>query len=195
MISDDIARKITQILNENTIGYFRFEGCDLTFETKIMGFKGSVIRIRNPIPYTLISSAVEAGSYGLKAGNLDITVHKILPSGLDMDLHIHRVEEDSAMKRTDDRRQSQQHARFFFVNPVDHITFLTKPVMEMTDSGLSFLSKTNSSLYLRGVELEGKISQREDVIFTGKIRIAYSRKLRRLDGQTLYQIGASKILI
>lgn len=164
---------------------------DIIFQTKILDVEDDKLIIQNSIPPYLISKVVSASKFSILCQEYRLCTMAIQSNGKDIIFPVEDIEK-IAEGRKDERFHfdSHEHVVLELLNPYDKQTVITKPVLEMSSSGLSIRTPNDSKLFSPKTKfskmkilIDGKLYNQTDST------IIYKRKFLGLDHKKYYQIG------
>lgn len=164
-----------------------------SYETKILECDGGLCVLKNTIPPDQIREFVRSQEFRLQAGMTKFVGRLVRSDGENI---LFRVDEIEAIRqmRSEERQMPDPSLVSFceIRNPVDNVTILRKPVLDMTQSGFSFLMKHDSQLFEIGRIFNNvQIFSGSQLRTKGNYRVIYKRKLVRISKQVMIQVGLS----
>jgi hypothetical protein len=191
MLTKDALAIISECQERRVPVFISAKDFDITFQTLVRHTTPSQVVIDNMVKPDHIRRFAGASRFFLQCKMLRLQTDKVEPFGPQM---IFPIQENSMIEET---RQSE---RFMFtpedrvvaelLNPYDNETRFTKPVMDMSATGLSLRAPFSTAMFAPGVKLpEIKILIDGKPYGTVAATIVYNRKFVDLAGRLRVQVG------
>lgn len=173
------------------ICFLSAEGFDLTFETQLLEVNERNITIANTIPYQHVQAVVNCSRYILQCQKTKIYSSRLENDGVNI---VFSFDDSTVLQETREEERfsfrSHQDVVAKICNPFDKVTVITKPILDMSSSGLSIRAKYPSKLFAKGVIFEKLEIHRDGACSkTCSGEVVYSRNYIDLSGKQYCQIG------
>lgn len=170
---------------------FSANSMNAAFQTHIVSIQENNLIIANTIPAEQISQIVKSSKFFVQLDMIRCVSEEIHSDGVNIVFPLDRLRvlEDN---RGSPRRmlKEKEKAVVRFINPIDKVTVLEKPILDISATGLSFSNQQQSLLYSKGREIDAL-----DVILGNKkthyekASIIYNRTLFDEAGKSHVQVG------
>ena len=178
-----IAGRISVFLSSDTV--------PITFETKIISLSDNKLSLINTIVPCYIKDFMKSTRFSLLMNEHRLSTDRILSDGKYIQILIPESF-DNGNLREEERLICTDHEDYFceFTNPIDQITVLKKPIIDLSKSGLSIKNNAEKYLFYPGIQLSGL-----RIFIHNKLRgvhnghIVYQRQLLNIRGYMSVQIG------
>lgn len=184
----DLLRECVQ---RKSMVYFSAGNVPIVFQTQIHSIRSDAIVILNSVPPDYISGVVSSPLFFLKLQSIRLVCNKLTTDGVHLLYNLastQLVEDNRSAKRF--HFDSREGAYLEMVNPVDHSTVLTKTLLDMSATGLSFRTPVESKLYAPGQRLE-----KLRIIMGGRLHsevsghVVYQQTFLNQNGKRYCQVG------
>jgi hypothetical protein len=182
-ISECLARKGSVLLSSDSL--------NAIFQSHILEVNQDQILVANTIPPDYIGQFITGNHFYLQAGLTRFISGEIDSDGKNIVFRMSKFKEINDL-RNQMRIPFEAHEEVMFeiVNPYDNETIIKKPIIEMSSSGLSIRTTTNSKLFepdtvfpVMRVLISGK------TYLQGEAKVVYKRAFFSHTGKQCYQIG------
>lgn len=181
-LKDVHRKKVPIFLSTDNLG--------IVFQTLIIDVKDDYLTLHNNIPHEHISKATKAKSLYLQVEMLRLQSNKIDSDGCNIIFplkHLHEIAESRKAKRY---FFSDENATIEVQNPIDNETMLSKTILDLSSTGISIKSPTQSKLFEPGTKFRNlKVIIDGEMLNQSDCEVVYSRKFLDLKGKYYYQIG------
>ena len=145
----------------------------------------------NTVPFNLISAFVKSNQFWIQVDLLRIHSDRLESDGKNFIFHASKV--DSISETRGDERfgfSSDENVRCEFTNPEDEETLMVKPVLDMSASGFSLRTATNSQLLKPGRKINKvKILIGDKLYSEHGAEAVYQRRFMDENGKLHQQVG------
>jgi hypothetical protein len=171
--------------------FFSASEVNIVFQTHIMVIKNRSIVLANTVPPEHITGVAQSQQYFLKIHAVRFVSDRITTDG------VHILFPLEGLRLIEDSRSAK---RFMFdaservvmevVNPIDQETVLRKAILDMSTTGLSIRTPTQSKLYTPGQRFE-----KMKIIMDGKVynevdgHVVYQQTFLNQKGKSYCQVG------
>lgn len=191
----DISPKIQSILQDSLDRKLSvFLSCpelNLAFETRLLHLQSEHLVIKNTVPPELITQMMRSTNFYLQCQMVVFETDQIISDGANIQFsnkQFKLLEETRQVERT--MIQPNTHAVAQMLNPFDGETMLSKPLMDLSTSGMSIRTQALSKLYQPGV-----LFKNIHIMVNGKSvkqangRVVYRRIVFNPKGRQFSQVG------
>ena len=184
----DIAKNFN---DSDTIVYLSIPEINITFQTRILRVADDVIVLENTIPIEHIDAATESKEFYLQLGMTKLDSDTIASDGINILFPFNtmtEIKETRGAERFSFHKDEKVICRL--LNPLDNTTWIERPLVDMSDSGLSIACTNTSPLFCAG-----RTFDRIEILLDGdpytktKGKVVYSRPVIDLAGQLFVQVG------
>jgi hypothetical protein len=171
--------------------YFGAAGVDASFQSRIVSADPARLAIVNTVPPELIHQVASAREFQIQVKMLRFRSPKIETDGVSIVFPLHLVEKLSET-RAAERMPFEKHEKVVcqLLNPLDQQTWITKPVLDMSATGMSLQSSNFSKLFTPGRVFPQIRIMIDDQAYTkASARVVYKRKLIDIRGKLSEQVG------
>ncbi|MFY7929561.1 MAG: PilZ domain-containing protein [Oligoflexus sp.] len=175
-IDEGTLELIQECVVRKSLVFFSASDVNVVFQTRILSIRNRSIVLSNTVPPEYIAKVARSQQFFLKVQSVRFVSDRIVSDG------VHIVFPLEGLRLIEDNRSAK---RFMFdtdervflevVNPIDQETVLRKAVLDMSTTGLSIRTPTQSSLYTPGQLFKGM-----KIIMDGKV-------YNEVDGHVVYQ--------
>ena len=190
-----IGKKELEIFNECWVEkkpvYFAAGNLNISFQSRILNIEKDRITILNSVPPEYISLTSRAPSFTVQINMIKLQVAEMRSDGQNIVLpfvNLQTVEESRIEKRQFYGLTDQIYASF--TNPFDRITVISKPIMDMSETGFSLRTPGSSRLFEPENQIEGitiQVDGQEQKKCHGTV--IYTRKFLGINGKEFTQVG------
>ncbi|MDD9951284.1 MAG: hypothetical protein OXT67_06925 [Zetaproteobacteria bacterium] len=171
--------------------YLSARNVGMTFQSWVIDTSNSHLRISNVIPFSKISEVCSQTEFYLQLGDIRLTSSHLDTDGVDILFPIQKAE-DMEEFRGEERLNFKNGTEVYcnLLNPHDQVTVLKKPILDLSNSGLSFRSGLFSIAFYPGLilpKIDVFIQQEPHVQARGKIM--YCRNLLERNKVESIQVG------
>lgn len=164
---------------------------DVVFQTRIKEFKSDALVLENTVPHSYISALVGAVRYHIQAQLIRLEAENIESDGVNIVFPLANL---------DVKEDNREAKRVFFdqsddvflevINPFDQETLIRKPIIDISNTGISIKSPIKSNLYHPGTHFKDmKILVNGELYNQTSGHVVYHRRFLDLNGKSYYQIG------
>ena len=187
----DMTAVLQEIASSSTPVFLSAESTDIVFQTTIKDSENGKLTLENNVPIDKITEFLDAKRFFIQAQLIRLETEEIQSDGVNIVFPL------SSLSMKEDNRGAK---RVFFdqkddvylevVNPYDGETVIKRPIIDISNTGISIKSPTASKLYNPGTKFLGM-----KVLVIGEIynevsgQVIYHRKFLDLKGKYYYQIG------
>lgn len=146
--------RFQQAAERKELVYLSAKNIRMTFQSNAVGISDTHLRITSVIPYTRISEVNSQGEFYLQVGGIRLTSQTLNTDGVDILFPLEQAEDMEEFRG--EKRFSFStgiHVHCLIQNPHDMTTTLKKPVLDLSNSGLSFRNGLFSKAFYRGLKL------------------------------------------
>ena len=190
-----IGKKEVEIFNECWVEkkpiYFAAGNLNISFQSRILNIEKDKITILNTVPPQYISLTSKATMFTVQINMIKLQVPEMRSDGQNIVLpfvNLQTVEESRIEERQVYGSTDQIYASF--TNPFDGVTMISKPIMDMSETGFSLrtperslLFEPDSSIGDITIQVEGK----EQKKCHGTV--IYTRKFLSINRREFTQVG------
>lgn len=182
---------LRECVQRKSMVYFSASNVPIVFQTQIHSVRSNAIVIMNSVPPDYISGVVSSPLFFLKLQTIRLVCTKLTTDGVHLLYALDStqvVEDNRSAKRF--HFDSREGAYLEMVNPVDQSTVLTKTLLDMSATGLSFRTPVESKLYAPGQRLE-----KLRIIMGGRLHsevsghVVYQQTFLNQNGKSYCQVG------
>ena len=163
----------------------------ILFQTRILDVKKEQVVLKNPIPPDLIDEFARSKHFSVKVSMISLRSEEIFPYKDQILFPCSTVEDLKEMRESERIYYSDKEKAYCsFLNPVDKMTIIKKPIIEMSEGGLSLKTNMNSKLFEPGLILkECRLHLNDTLVKSTDLKLVYSRQLYTEHQEKLLQVG------
>ena len=187
----EFLKDLENVRDHKDVCFLSALGYELTFETIVLALDKDGVVLRNTIPFSHVKIMAEKHSFVLQCQKMRIVSSRIQNDGVNIVLpfdSVNVLEENRDEERFSFRENDDVYVKF--VNPFDDETILTRPILDLSSSGLSFRVINKSLLFKAQNRIEKLMVFRDGVCTrTAAGKIVYARNYIDLIGRQYCQVG------
>jgi hypothetical protein len=184
-------KQLKEIQQSRSPVFFSATGLDTSFQTRIVAVDPARLCMLNTVPYGMITQCANAGDFQLQARMMRFKSSQITTDGVNLVFPLETVQQIKET-RTSERVpfNPDEQAICRILNPHDQKTWLPEQIMDLSATGMSFLTSTVSKLFKPDLQLDRiEIRIGKDTLSRTKGRVVYVRKIIDLKGKKSLQVG------
>ncbi len=192
MSIDEAALELIQeCVQRKSLVYFSTDVAQIVFQTQILWVRHRMVTLANSVPPEHIGKVVDSKQFFLKIQAVRFVSDRLVSDGVHLQFPL------ESLRVIEDNRNAK---RFIFdanervyvemVNPIDQETILRKVVLDLSSSGLSIRTPTQSQLYRPGqtfqkmrIFMDGRVTQEVDA------QVVYQQIFLNQKGKSYCQVG------
>jgi hypothetical protein len=182
---------IQECVQRKSLVYFSTNEAQIVFQTQILWVRQKTITLANSVPPEHIGKVVDSSQFYLKIPSVRFVSDKLITDGVHLQFpleHVRLIEDNRNAKRL--MFDSGERVYVEMINPLDNETMLRKVVLDMSSSGLSIRTPTQSKLYKPGQRF-----QKIKIIMDGRVynevdaHVVYQQIFLNQKGKSYCQVG------